>query len=59
MKISKRLLMVTVISIFTGIAGNAMANGRICSGVLSNGERILTTRMAKIIQMEIIQEDSE
>ena len=30
--------MVTVISIFTGVAGNAMANGRICSGVLSNGD---------------------
>ena len=38
MKISKRLLMVTVMSIFTGVAGNAMANGRICSGILSNGD---------------------
>ena len=38
MKISKKILTLGVISIFTIVAGNAMANGRICSGILSNGD---------------------
>ena len=53
MKISKRLLMVTVMSIFTGVAGNAMANGRICSGVLSNGDLSYYTEYLEIENGEI------
>ena len=38
MKISKKILTLGVISIFTVVAGNAMASsGRICSGFLADG----------------------